>query len=66
MGDVCLIHDTETFPADFILLSSAHKDGSAFIATSSLDGEKNLKKRVIPKNLQHKFIQGDKNPSAFI
>ena len=33
------------FPADIALLTSS-ADGDCFIATSSLDGEKNLKKRV--------------------
>lgn len=39
-----LIEDNETFPADLSLLCSSN-EGLAFIKTSSLDGEKNLKKR---------------------
>ena len=48
MGDIVLVKDGDTFAADLILISSAYIDGTAFIATSSLDGEKNLKKRNIP------------------
>ncbi len=55
MGDILLINEGETFPADLILLSSGNEDGTAFIQTSSLDGEKNLKKRLVPKNLEKKF-----------
>ena len=38
------------FPADLILMSSSGIGGVAFIQTSSLDGEKNLKKRVKAKD----------------
>jgi len=50
-----MIKEGETFPADLLLLCSSNLDGTAFIQTSSLDGEKNLKKRIIPKNLDKKF-----------
>lgn len=45
IGDIVKCHCDETFPADIALLTSS-VDGDCFIATSSLDGEKNLKKRV--------------------
>lgn len=37
------------FPSDLILIESSN-DGACFIQTSSLDGEKNLKKRLKPKD----------------
>jgi magnesium-transporting ATPase (P-type) len=37
------------FPADLILVQSS-LEGVAYIQTSSLDGEKNFKKRGIPKD----------------
>ena len=49
-----MCHSDETFPADLVLLSSS-SGGDCFIATSSLDGEKNLKKRVQPKKLDLHF-----------
>jgi len=42
-----------TFPADMILLASSSK-GECYIQTSSLDGEKNLKKRRLPKDISTK------------
>jgi len=45
VGDLVLIHDEDTFPADIALLTSSN-NGDCFIKTSSLDGEKNLKKRI--------------------
>lgn len=37
------------FPADLIIIESSN-EGVCFIQTSSLDGEKNLKKRMKPKD----------------
>lgn len=39
VGDILLIEDGETFPADMVLLKSS-RGLTAFIQTSSLDGEK--------------------------
>lgn len=50
-----LMKQDEPFPADLALLSSSKEQGECFISTSSLDGEKNLKKRVQPKDLHHIF-----------
>ena len=50
VGDIVQIFGEDTFPADIILLKSSN-GANAFIQTSSLDGEKNLKKRYIPKGL---------------
>ena len=46
-----MIEGDTTFPADVILLKSANVT-KAYIQTSSLDGEKNLKKRFVPKELE--------------
>ena len=45
IGNVIKILENEFFPADLILISSSEPSGNAFIETSSLDGEKNLKVR---------------------
>ncbi len=47
MGDFLIIEKDQDFPADIIILSSSNVDGSAFITTSSLDGEKTLKPKVL-------------------
>lgn len=49
---IVLMEEGETFPADLCFLCSSN-DGLAFIKTSSLDGEKNLKKRQQPKDLNN-------------
>lgn len=51
-----LLKNNEAIPADLIflgklhslILASSYEDGCCYIETSSLDGEKNLKKRSLP------------------
>lgn len=50
VGDIAYIQRDEMFPADLILISSSN-EGTAFIETASLDGEKNLKPRNAFKEL---------------
>lgn len=45
MGDLILLPKDTRIPADLIVLSSSEPDGSTFMETSTLDGEKNLKPR---------------------
>jgi magnesium-transporting ATPase (P-type) len=47
-GDIVLIRNREMVPADVVLLSSSNDKGSAYIETSSIDGETNLKLRNSP------------------
>lgn len=60
VGDVLKITAGMTFPCDMALLSSS-ADGACFIKTSSLDGEKNLKKRLQPKDFD-KLCGNGKEP----
>jgi len=43
VGDLVLVEENESFPADLIILGSSIPSGVCYIETSSLDGEKNLK-----------------------
>ena len=52
VGDLVKVSKEEFFPADLILLGSSYEDGVAYIQTSSLDGEKNLKPRLSFKETQ--------------
>lgn len=45
VGDIVRIINNAFFPADMVLLSSSEPQAMAFIETSNLDGETNLKIR---------------------
>jgi magnesium-transporting ATPase (P-type) len=47
-GDLVVLRNREMIPADLILLASANEGGNAYIETSSIDGETNLKLRNSP------------------
>ncbi|KAK6588230.1 hypothetical protein RS030_6923 [Cryptosporidium xiaoi] len=49
VGDLVLIRNHETIPADIVLLSSSSEVGEVFVDTSSLDGESNLKRKFSNK-----------------
>ena len=54
VGDIVRCNLDDKFCADFALLTSS-SGGDCFIKTSSLDGEKNLKKREQVKDLDKYF-----------
>ena len=45
VGDVLLLHENVLVPADAVLLASSGDQGTAYVETSQLDGETNLKAR---------------------
>ena len=45
VGDLVKVENREPFPADLVLLSSSEDQAMAYIETSNLDGETNLKVR---------------------
>jgi magnesium-transporting ATPase (P-type) len=47
-GHIILVKNREAIPADTIILASSGDNGSAYIETSSIDGETNLKLRTSP------------------
>ena len=57
--------DGETFPADIAFITSSTEEGNCFIKTSSLDGEKNLKKRIQIKDLDKHFLPQKLDGSKF-
>jgi len=47
------------FPADLLFLASSHPKGHAFVETSSIDGETNLKAKTAVSAIHEKLIQKD-------
>ena len=45
VGDLVLVKKNHRIPADLLLITSSDSKGTAFIETSTLDGEKHLKPR---------------------
>ena len=58
VGDIVLLEEGETFPADLAVLATSN-NGDCFIKTSSLDGEKNLKKRFQTKGFANHVPNND-------
>ena len=58
VGDMLYLLENEELPADVIILASSHQNASCYIQTSSLDGEKNLKVRKAPKDMQKLIPSG--------
>jgi magnesium-transporting ATPase (P-type) len=48
-GDLVFVRNRDMIPADLILLASSNEGGNAYIETSSIDGETNLKLRNSPQ-----------------
>lgn len=59
-GHLILVKNREMVPADMVLLASSGDRGSAYIETSSIDGETNLKLRTSP-NLPSKMLKHLRN-----
>lgn len=53
VGDIVKVLKEERFPADMILLSSSEPLGIAYLETSNVDGESNLKIRMSHQNTAH-------------
>lgn len=51
MGELIKVYKDEEFPADILLLKSSKDNGIAYVDTMNLDGETNLKERIVPKQL---------------
>ena len=52
VGDVLEIRNRENIPADLVMLSCSDPKGTCFVMTSNLDGETNLKPRMVSPDLR--------------
>lgn len=67
VGEIVRIENGQLFPADLVLLSSSEVYGMAYIETSNLDGETNLKIRQAHTSTAHLASEDDlKNFTAQI
>lgn len=55
VGDVLQIRDGETMPADCVLLKTATDQGVCFVQTSDLDGERNLKPKLVSNHIHTQY-----------
>ena len=69
VGEIILVYENHSIPADMILIDTGFGEGTCYVETSSLDGEKTLKLKVSNKYTQG-FISDDikinKNIEKFI
>ena len=57
-GEIILVYENKNIPADMILIDSGFSEGTCYVETSSLDGEKTLKLKVANKYTQG-FVSND-------
>lgn len=55
VGDIIKVYDKEHLPADLVFVASSNEDGLAYIETKQLDGESNLKVKVVPQAVSSAF-----------
>ena len=68
-GEIILIYENKIIPADIVLIDSGFIEGTCYVETSSLDGEKTLKLKVANKYTQgfiSKDIKVNKSVERFI
>ncbi|CAD5217112.1 unnamed protein product [Bursaphelenchus xylophilus] len=64
VGDLVHISSDEKIPADIVLIRSSDPQGCAFVETSNLDGENNLKQKVVPNRFKNLCLKGHFDPSS--
>jgi phospholipid-transporting ATPase len=65
LGELLVIREDRTFPADIVLLDSNLNEGIAYIETGTLDGERTLKSKIANKNTAGYFNNGGTWKNSF-
>ena len=65
MGEIVLVEQDETFPADLVLFDSSLPEGICFIETGTLDGEKTLKQKNPSPITSGRFCRNEKYSEIF-
>jgi phospholipid-transporting ATPase len=65
LGEILVISEDRTFPADIVLLDSNLNEGIAYIETGTLDGERTLKSKIAHKNTAGYFNNGGTWKNSF-
>ena len=60
IGDIIIVNENNTLPADIIILDSNLKEGVSYIETATLDGEKTLKNKISNVNTANLFKNDNK------
>ena len=59
IGEIIIVPEGKTIPADLILIDSGLREGIAYVETSSLDGEKALKFKLANKQTMGAFTENN-------
>jgi len=51
--------EDQFFPADLIVMQSSGDQGGLYVETKNLDGETNLKTKVVERKIQSKYSDSD-------
>jgi magnesium-transporting ATPase (P-type) len=65
IGEIIIVTEGRTIPADMILIDSGLREGIAYVETSSLDGEKALKFKLANKQTIGVFSENNKREINF-
>ncbi|KAL0380090.1 UNVERIFIED_CONTAM: Phospholipid-transporting ATPase 1 [Sesamum angustifolium] len=60
VGQIIKVSANETLPCDMLLLSTSDTTGVAYVQTTNLDGESNLKTRYAKQETQTKNVENEK------